>query len=134
MFPPSPSILKSLPAGASRAPKPPAVNAMSGGQALFVQHCAVCHLAPRPDYPKLGGNTVVLARNPDTVLRVILQGAQSVVAQNQPAGFSMPAFPGLNDAELAEIATYIRNSWGNRASAVSANDAAKLRRAIAGRD
>jgi alcohol dehydrogenase (quinone), cytochrome c subunit len=39
----------------------------------------------------------------------------------------MPAFPVLSNAELADVATYIRNTWGNRASPVSKTQAKRLR-------
>jgi mono/diheme cytochrome c family protein len=42
----------------------------------------------------------------------------------------MPAFPVLSDKELADVATYIRNSWGNHAEPVSASDVRSLRRAL----
>jgi mono/diheme cytochrome c family protein len=43
----------------------------------------------------------------------------------------MPAFPVLSDSQIADVATYIRNSWGNRASAVTAGAVAAERHAIA---
>jgi mono/diheme cytochrome c family protein len=40
----------------------------------------------------------------------------------------MPSFAWkLSDAEIADVATYIRNSWGNRASAVSPDAVTSLR-------
>lgn len=128
------TYLKSLPGGATVAPKPPAARPMGDGQAVFVQQCSACHGAPGGDYPKLGGNTIVVARNPATVVRVILRGAQAVVAPGQNPGFSMPAFPALTDQEAADVATYVRNSWGNHASAVSAKDVLRLRDLITPRD
>jgi mono/diheme cytochrome c family protein len=64
------------------------------------------------------------------VLRVILQGSQSTATVNGPIGYSMPAFPVLDDKELSDVATYIRNAWGNRASPVSEREAANLRKMI----
>jgi mono/diheme cytochrome c family protein len=44
----------------------------------------------------------------------------------------MPSFAWkLTDQEIADVATYVRNSWGNRASPVSAGDVATLRKALA---
>ena len=44
----------------------------------------------------------------------------------------MPAFAWkLTDAEIAAVATYARNSWGNAASPVSAGDVASLRKHVA---
>jgi mono/diheme cytochrome c family protein len=36
----------------------------------------------------------------------------------------------LSDDEVAAVVTYIRNSWGNAASAVSASDVKNLRREL----
>ncbi|HEX3432024.1 MAG TPA: cytochrome c [Rhizomicrobium sp.] len=128
------AYLKSLPGSATPPPQSPNPKQMSHGAAVFVQECAACHAAPGNDYPKFGGNTIVVARNPATVIRVILRGAQAVVVPGQPPGFSMPAFAMLTDQQAADVATYIRNSWGNRASAVSAKEVAHLRNLITPRD
>jgi mono/diheme cytochrome c family protein len=36
----------------------------------------------------------------------------------------------LNDDQVAAVATYIRNSWGNSAPAVSADNVGKTRRML----
>jgi mono/diheme cytochrome c family protein len=36
----------------------------------------------------------------------------------------------LNDQEIADLATYIRNAWGNRADAVTAGQVAKVRKEV----
>ena len=83
------------------------------------------------DYPKLAGDTLVMGRDPSTVLRIILQGAQSPVTQNEKTTFSMPAFPVLSDDEIADVASYIRNAWGNRAEPVNPGQVHDLRKNIA---
>jgi len=121
--------LKSLPALEPPAADRPSPDAMYNGQAVFVARCAVCHM--QPGYPKLAGNTLVQARDPRSVLRVILQGSESVRIAGRPTDFSMPAFPVLTDANLADVSTYIRNSWSNRAQPVSASDVESLRKFLA---
>jgi len=102
-----------------------------------VEHCEICH-APRgqpdqpeaiglPTYPKLDGDTLVEGHDPTTVLRIILEGAACPVTPNAKIGFSMPSFATLSDRDVADVATYIRNSWGNRASRVSPEDVLSLR-------
>jgi mono/diheme cytochrome c family protein len=127
--------LKSLPAQADAHPKPPSADQMASGQAVFVSHCSVCHLSAesahgRREFPLLDGDTLIQARNPTTVLRVVLEGSQSPKTDNAPTGFSMPSFAALSDENIADVATYVRNAWGNRASAVSAKDVVTLRKAL----
>jgi len=101
---------------------------------VFAQSCSVCHLAAKSteprDYPKLGGNPLVQASNPETVVRIILQGAQSAATANATTGYSMPSFLAFDDQDIADVATYIRNTWGNRASPVTREDVSDLRSAL----
>jgi mono/diheme cytochrome c family protein len=112
--------LKSLPrSGRSPSQHPePSSDAMAAGRAVFVERCAICHADTR-DYPSLAHNAIVSARDPATIIRVVLQGSQSVPAPHGPIGFSMPAFPVLSDDDVAAVLTYIRNSWGSRAGPVT---------------
>jgi mono/diheme cytochrome c family protein len=128
------TYLTSLPAVVGSNPAQPDARAMQAGEAVFAQSCAVCHLAENPgtppEYPKLAGNPLVEERNPETVLRVILQGAQSSATANAATGYSMPGFPAFDDQDIADVATYIRNTWGNHASPVSRDDVGDLRKAL----
>ena len=83
--------LKSLPAQAEAHPKPPPRDQMARGQAVFVSHCSVCHLSTESahgsrEFPLLDGDTLIQARNPTTVLHVLLEGSQSPKTDNAPTG------------------------------------------------
>ncbi len=135
------TYLKSLPQKQQPAPPPPPADQMASGEAVFVSRCNFCHQPPgRPDqptpgqladYPKLAGDTLLWSRDPTSVIRIILQGAQAPATPHENTTFAMPGFPVLSDGDVAAVATYIRNSWGNRAPAVAANDVKTERHAIA---
>jgi len=109
---------------------------LEAGKAIFTDSCAACHAVsgegiPRM-FPPLKGNLVVQQRDPTTVVRVILDGARTATTAAQPTPSSMPAFNWkLADDEVAAVASYIRNSWGNRASPVTADTVATLRTKLA---
>lgn len=134
------TYLRSLPSDQPPAPQPPKPGQMAAGQAIFVARCEGCHQppgqpdqsgpGPLPDYPKLGGDTLILGRNPTTVVRIILQGAESPVTPNEKTTYSMPAFAVLNDEQIAAVATYIRNSWGNRGQPITPRAVKTLRAAL----
>ncbi len=43
----------------------------------------------------------------------------------------MPAFgPKLSDQQIAAVATYVRNSWGNRFGAIAPDQVAKMRKTL----
>src|SRR5579872_745944 len=69
----------------------------------------------------------VKANDPSTVLRVILQGAQTVSTDREPTGPAMPAFGWqLSDAQIAAVASYVRDHFG-KAPTVSESDVRKAR-------
>jgi mono/diheme cytochrome c family protein len=128
------TYLKSLPPILQETPPSPDARAVHAGEAVFVASCSACHLEPgagQPrDYPDLAGDTLIMGRDPETVIRIILQGAQSARTPNAPTRFSMPGFAGLSDQDIADVATYVRNAWGNRASPVSPKAVKELRAAL----
>ncbi len=109
---------------------------MRVGAAIYADECSACHT---PDgkgiagmFPMLAGAPVVQSRSPTSLLRVVLQGAQSVATSAAPTGAAMPAFGWmLSDAQVAAVTTYVRNAWGNAASEVTPTDVAGARKALA---
>jgi mono/diheme cytochrome c family protein len=62
------------------------------------------------------------------VLRVLINGAETVATKAEPTAPAMPAYGWqLNDAQIAAVSTYIRNSWGHGSAPVSEGDARKER-------
>jgi mono/diheme cytochrome c family protein len=124
--------------GGSREPVSEQDRVMRAGQAVYLDNCAACHSAAGTGIPQLFSalkdNPSVLADDPISVIRVVLQGAQSVATDSAPTGSSMPAHGWkLSDEQVAAVVTYIRNSWGNAASVVSASDVKSARRQLSQR-
>jgi mono/diheme cytochrome c family protein len=109
----------------------PDKDILTAGGAIYQDLCSACHAqdgkgAPNM-FPNLAEAATVKARDPTTVLRVILQGAQTVSTDREPTGPAMPAFGWqLDDAQIAAVATYVRNHFG-KAGAVSESDVRKAR-------
>jgi mono/diheme cytochrome c family protein len=125
--------LKDLPAGAPEpAATPPSQAQMVDGARIYGA-CIACHEAdgsgaPRI-YPPFPGNANLQSADPSSTLRIILDGAQTVTTPRAPNTGSMTAYAGkLSDQEIADVATYIRNSWGNAAPAVTPEQVAKARK------
>jgi mono/diheme cytochrome c family protein len=82
-------------------------------------------------FPPLKGNATVQQKEPTSVIRVILEGARTVPTKQEPTTSEMPAFDWkLSDEQVAQVASFVRNSWDNHASAVSAADVKALRKAL----
>jgi mono/diheme cytochrome c family protein len=61
----------------------------------------------------------------------VLRGARSAATDPAPTAAAMPSFGWiLNDDQVAAVATYVRNAWGNRAPLVDAATVGETRRAL----
>jgi mono/diheme cytochrome c family protein len=113
------------------APDPTPRRCKKAGRSTHT--CALCH-EPHRSEPAIGsrlvGDTILLSRNPTTVLPIILQGSQSFVASGEPVTFSMPAFSALTVQRVADVATYIHNAWGNNASPALLKDVKAPRKSL----
>jgi mono/diheme cytochrome c family protein len=113
----------------------PDAGMMKSGGAIYAVQCAACHA---PDgsgvdglFPMLKGSPLVQSLDPASVLHVVLRGARSAATDPAPTAAAMPSFGWmLNDDEVAAVATYVRNAWGNRAPSVDAVTVAKTRHAL----
>jgi mono/diheme cytochrome c family protein len=133
------TYLKDSGAGGS-APKPGPVaasdNAMRVGAAIYKDSCAVCHRDAGTGeahlFPRLAGSALVQSDDTATLVRMVLQGTRAVSTPNMPTAPAMPAFDWrLDDAQVAAVLTYIRNSWGNAAAPVAASTIASRRTSLA---
>jgi alcohol dehydrogenase (quinone), cytochrome c subunit len=62
----------------------------------------------------------VRAADPSSVIHIILSGGKPVQPEGAPAIHPMPAFADhFDDREIAELASFVRRSWGNDAPPVT---------------
>jgi mono/diheme cytochrome c family protein len=122
------------------APKPNPVAAddgtMRAGAAIYKDSCAACHRDAGTGeahlFPRFAGSALVQSNDPTTLMRVVLQGTRAVSTSSMPTAPAMPAFDWrLNDAQVAAVLTYIRNSWGNAAAPVSPDAVSRQRTSLA---
>ena len=128
------------PAEAGPAPGPPAPSGRSGrpdssgerGAALYRDHCVACH-GERGEgvagaYPALAGSRAVTMRSSANLVHIVLEGGFPPSTAGNPRPFGMPPFATeLNDADVGELLSFVRASWGNRAPAVSALEVSRAR-------
>jgi mono/diheme cytochrome c family protein len=123
-----------VPEGSTAADK----NVLAAGGAIYQDLCSSCHQRDGKGvpnmFPNLSEAATVSAQDPTTVLRVILQGAQSVSTDREPTGPAMPAFGWqLDNAQIAAVANYVRDHFGKNAPVVSEAQVQKMRSALSER-
>lgn len=110
------------------------VDATRGAE-LYVDNCAGCHrsdgLGDAHVFPRIAGNSTVLTGNPSSVVRLILEGGHLPATRSAPSELAMPAFgERLSDDEVAQLASFVRQSWGNRAPPVRTAQVSAIRSAV----
>lgn len=128
--------LKSL-ANDTSAPQPLAADnsQMVNGKAIYADRCSACHVSqgqgvPRL-FPQLAAAPLVNAADPTSLIHVVLAGSRAGGTAAAPTAPAMPAFGwNLSDENVADVLTYIRNSWGNAAPSVTAGDVKDLRKTL----
>ncbi len=93
------------------------------GKTLFMKNCAACHQASGKGipgaFPALAGNAFAQGA-PAEVSTVLLKGRGG-----------MPDFSvSLDDAEIAQVLSFVRGSWGNVAAPLSAGEVAATRASL----
>ena len=94
------------------------------GKKIYATRCLVCHQADGGGVPNmnapLDGASNVVGNNISRLVSIIKYGYNEKVALD---GFyysnAMTANPDLTDADIANVLSYIRTSWTNKASKIT---------------
>lgn len=102
------------------------------GAKIYEHHCADCH-GDRGEgavgaFPALAANRTVVLHVPANLIRAVLSGGYLPATRGNPRPYGMPPFSHvLDDSDIAAVLSYIRSSWGNDASPVSALEVQQYR-------
>jgi mono/diheme cytochrome c family protein len=127
--------LKSQAASPATVSSPPDAASMRRGAEIYSDACSSCHLengvGQSRIFPPLGKDAMLQQGDPTGVLHLVLAGTQIGASASRPSALSMPSFAWkLSDQEIADVSSFIRNSWGNRAPAVAASEVAGMRKKL----
>ncbi|AUD05089.1 c-type cytochrome [Spirosoma pollinicola] len=112
------------------AAKPTAVATKAPGQLIYEQNCLTCHQANGSGVPNLNPplrQTDWVLGDKNRLINVLLKGLQGQEIEGDMYDNAMPAHDFLNDAQIADVLTYIRSNFGNKADAVTADEVKALR-------
>jgi mono/diheme cytochrome c family protein len=134
---PAPAAAPAAPAAASNVFVKASDEQMKRGAAVYARTCIACHqptgLGLPPVFPPLA-NAPIVAGNPELPVKFILQGLMGPITVNGMTYNSMmPPVAGVSDADIADVLTYVRQSFGNTANAVTADQVKAIRAANAAR-
>ncbi len=98
-------------------------GSLERGKKVYENNCLSCHMADGSGvpalYPPLKKNQYT-AGDPAQLVRIVLNGLEDEIKVNgEEFSNPMPSQAHLGDQEIADVLTYVRNSFGNKGSAVS---------------
>jgi mono/diheme cytochrome c family protein len=111
---------------------PPSAQTLARGAQIYADHCASCHgrdgEGAYPAYPPLAGNRSVTETPAANSIHAVISGGYAPATAGNPRPYGMPPFiQSLGEADIAAVLTYVRRSWGNAGTAVTAFDVQRYR-------
>ena len=113
-------------------------EAFKAGHEVYFRdgHCATCHQKDGkgldPAFPPLH-DSIFVHGNPERLIKLTLHGVMGpfeLHGKKYDGQVPMTPFGGIiNDKEMAAVLTYVRNTYGNKASAITPEQVAKVREA-----
>jgi glucose/arabinose dehydrogenase/mono/diheme cytochrome c family protein len=104
---------------------------VAGGEKIFTLYCATCHQRDGKGasgrFPPLAGTEWVTG-DKERLINIVLKGLDgSIVVNGETYINAMPQHGFLSDQEVANVLTYIRQNFGNKASEITATDVREVR-------
>ena len=105
------------------------------GGAIYADTCSACHVSQGQGvtmlFPRLAGSAHVQAPDPTSLIRMVVEGSRPVATPSAPTAPAMPSLGWrLSDRQVADVLSYIRNSWGNAAPPVTPEQVRRTREGL----
>ena len=104
---------------------------MERGKKVYEKTCLACHQANGSGVPGMNPplkKTKWVLGDKKALINIVLKGLDKEIEVNDETySNTMPSLASLSDQEIADVLTYVRNSFGNKASRVMIADVKKLR-------
>lgn len=103
---------------------------MERGKQVYMQTCFVCHQPTGQGlpgvFPPLAKSDFLMENKTRSIMAVIKGLSGEVVVNGKKYNGVMPPVP-LNDEQIANVLTYVRNSFGNEGDAVTVDEVQQVR-------
>jgi mono/diheme cytochrome c family protein len=106
-------------------------QSLKDGEAVYKKYCISCHQGDGGGVPHMAPpliKTEYVLGDKEGMIKIVLNGLKGVEINGETYNNPMPPLGSvLKDKEIADVLSYVRNSFGNKASIVSAADVNKVR-------
>jgi mono/diheme cytochrome c family protein len=106
---------------------------VGNGKALYTQYCLSCHQADGYGVQNLNPpliKTSYVLGDKTRLVKILLNGfSERVEIEGETYNNTMPSFNYLSNQQIADVLTYVRSNFGNKASTVTVAEVNKIRAA-----
>jgi mono/diheme cytochrome c family protein len=106
-------------------------SSIARGKELYLLQCLACHQVDGGGVPHLNapldGSANVKGKDKSKLIKVVLNGLKGEEIEGENYSNVMAPHKELTDQQIADILTYVRNAWSNKASQVSAAEVKAVR-------
>lgn len=100
------------------------------GEKLYIKHCSNCHQVDGTGlgrlYPPLNTSDYMQNNFRDIICLIRHGKTGELIVNGRQFNQPMPGAPSLSDLEIAEIATYIYNTWSHERGIVEVKDVSAI--------
>ncbi len=101
----------------------PASASIKRGQQVYMSTCVTCHQKDGGGVPRLNPpliKTEYVLGDKARLINIVLKGLnEPITIDDEKYTNVMPSFAQLTDQQIADVLTYVRNNFGNKASAIT---------------
>jgi mono/diheme cytochrome c family protein len=109
-------------------------SSIKRGKTVYTAYCLSCHQADGGGVPNLNPpliQTSYVLGDKYALIKIVLNGFQKPVdIDGESYSNNMPPLNSLKDQQIADVLTYIRNNFDNRAESVNTADVQKVRSTV----
>lgn len=106
-------------------------KSLAAGKKVYTKYCISCHQADGGGVPNMSPpliQTSFVLGDKEKLINIVLNGLKNVTIEDETYNNPMPPLGSvLKDQQIADVLTYVRNSFGNKASAVAAAEVKVVR-------
>lgn len=107
------------------------ISQMSNGKKVYDLYCQACHQADGNGVPRLNpplSGTVYVNGSKTRLIDIVLKGLSDPIEINgEEYNNPMAAHDFLTDQQIADVLTYVRNSFGNKSGPITVQEVKKQR-------
>ncbi|WND01420.1 cytochrome c [Temperatibacter marinus] len=109
-----------------------ALPAVADGKKTYREHCSVCHMEDGGGVPMMQPeliNSPIVNGEKNILIDMLFFGSESKYAPGESMNL-MAGFQHLKDKEIADLLTYIRQNFDNKASKINGADVTQYRQSL----